>query len=153
MLCCVSAVLVALLLIPLAYSVWIIAGNKRLDLWVSTEVLSCTSSWCSRQDPADRTLSLSRITESGWNLLLKTMIFRVLSVNMICLRCTLKITWLKITWLLQGINDLTFGYQHKCCLVLLHGAADRILLTGHWVYPELQNPVEISCSRLWFFVS
>ena len=29
-------VLVALLLIPLAYSVCIIAGNKRLGLWVST---------------------------------------------------------------------------------------------------------------------
>ena len=128
-------------------------------------------------------------------------------------------------FLLQGINDLNFGFQLKCCLVLLHGAADRIMLSEHWtmdrqkwikafteagiasesayadifvteknylgkhgfvgsssvertwcgsmrwnpnhygsqfcrfvsranrVYSELQDPVEVSCSRLWFFVS
>ena len=33
---------------------------------------------------------------------------------------------------MQGINDLAFGFQLKCCLVLLHGAADRILLSEHW---------------------
>ena len=60
--------------------------------------------------------------------------------------------WLTAYVLLQGINDLAFGYQHKCCLVLLHGAADRIRTCagkapwisnpGHATQPfrELMNP-------------